>query len=189
MLSIFKSLKQPPTLNNLGLKRYQTAYSLNRLPSGVDNVHLDVHISPQVHSTLKKTAFLLMIKHTGTEIFFKDYKKDSCEIEKEALRRNCNDILLDGINKAKIASEVQIDFLAQTALVKLFLEEIQVQYKYLVAQIEPLVRMYQLSEKHDQNDVFLSKKNCQKSSVIIIKSFVLPEKNFLKCWLILIPEN
>ena len=157
MLSIFKSLKQPPTLNNLGLKRYQTAYSLNRLPSGVDNVHLDVHISPQVHSTLKKTAFLLMIKHTGTEIFFKDYKKDSCEIEKEALRRNCNDILLDGINKAKIASEVQIDFLAQTALVKLFLEEIQVQYKYLVAQIEPLVRMYQLSEKHDQNDVFFIK--------------------------------
>lgn len=156
-MNILNSYQQPPNIRILGLKRYQAAYSLNRLPTGVDNVHLDVHISNQVHSALKKTAFVLMIKHSGTEIFFKDYKKDSCEIEKESLRRVCNDILLDGINKAKVASEVQIDFLAQTALTKLFLAEIKVQYKNIVAQIEPLVRMYQLSAKHDQNDVFFIK--------------------------------
>ena len=42
------------------------------------------------------------------------------------MRRICNDFLLDGINKAKKASEVQIDFLAQIALVKLFMEEIKI---------------------------------------------------------------
>lgn len=157
MLNILKSYQKPETFRNLGCKPYKTAFSLDRLPLGVDNVHLDVHISNQALSALKKTAFLLMVKHSQTEFFFKDYRRDVCESEKENLRRICNDIMLDGINKAKIASEVQIDFLVQTALSKLFLEEIRIQYKSLVAQIEPLVRIYQLSEKHDQNDVFFIK--------------------------------
>jgi hypothetical protein len=146
-----------PSLKNLRLKSYQASYSLDRLAFGVDNIHLDVHISPQVYNALKKTAFLLIIKHSGTDIFFKEYKREFCETEKEALKRLCNDILLEGINKAKKVPEVQIDFLAQTALVKLFLDEIKSQYKILVAQIEPLVRMYQLSTKHDQDDVFFIK--------------------------------
>jgi len=65
--------------------------------------------------------------------------------------------LLDGINRAKSAAEVQIDFLGQTALAKLFLEEIENQYKYLVAHFEPLVRIYQLSSRYDQNEVFIIK--------------------------------
>jgi len=146
-----------PGSNSLSLKRYQVSYSLDRLAFGVDNIHLDVHISPQVYNALKKTAFLLMVKHSGTEDFFKEYKREFCEAEKEALKRICNDVLLDGINKARTASDVQIDFLVQTALVKLFLEEIKSQYKILVSQLEPLVRMYQLSAKHDQDDVFFIK--------------------------------
>jgi hypothetical protein len=152
-----ESYKKPISLRDLGLKPYRTVYALNRLPLGVDNVHIDVHISLQVHNALKKAAFNLMIKHSGTEIFFKDYKRDSCEIAKDSLRRICNDILLEGINKAKISSEIQIDFLAQTALAKLFLQEIISQYKNLVSQLEPLVRIYQLSERHDQNDIFFIK--------------------------------
>ena len=42
-------------------------------------------------------------------------------------------------------------------MIKLFLEEIKSQYKIMVAQIEPLVKIYQLSAKHDQNDIFLIK--------------------------------
>jgi hypothetical protein len=156
-LNFFKSFKEPPSVKNLGVKRYQVYCSLNRLALGVDNINLDVHISPQLYSALKKTTFLLMVKHSGTEIFFKEYKREFCEVEKDSLTRICNDILLEGINKAKTSAEVQIDFLAQTALVKLFLEEIKSQYKSLVSQIEPLIRMFQLSAKHDQNDVFLIK--------------------------------
>jgi len=154
---MFSTFKKPPVIKNLGIKPYKVYCSLNRLAVGVDNIHLDVHISPQVYSALKKTAFLLTIKHSGTDIFFKEYKREFCEIEKDALKRICNDALLDGINKAKAASDVQIDFLAQIAMVKLFLEEIKSQYKIMVAQIEPLVKIYQLSARHDQTDVFLIK--------------------------------
>lgn len=157
MPNFFNIFQKKHDLKNLGLKPYQVTFALDRLVFGVDNVHLDVHISPQVYSCLRKTAFLLMVKHSKTENFFKEYKKDLGETEKESLKRLCNDILLDGINKAKLASEVQIDFLGQMALLKLFLDEIKSQYKFILSQIEQLGRMYQISEKHDQNDVFLMK--------------------------------
>jgi hypothetical protein len=98
-----------------------------------------------------------MIKHSQSEDYFEEYKREFCEIEKDTLRRVCTDVLLDGINRAKSAAEVQIDFLGQTALAKLFLEEIENQYKYLVAHFEPLVRIYQLSPKYDQDEVFIIK--------------------------------
>src|SRR5450759_1681384 len=147
MLDIFHFFTKPPSLKNLDLKRYQIDYSLNRLVFGVDNIHFDVHISPQVYKALKRTASLLMIKHSRSEYFFKDSTSEFCEIEKGTFRRVCTDVLLDGIIRAKSAAEVQIDFLGQAALAKMFLEEIKYQYKNLVAHFEPLVRIYQLSQR------------------------------------------
>ena len=158
MPKIFELFTKTPSLKNLGLKRYQVAYSLDRLAFGVDNIHIDVHISPQVYNALKRTASLLMIKHSQSEDFFDEYKREFCEIEKDNLRRVCTDVLLDGINRSKSVAEVQIDFLGQTALAKLVLEETENQYKYLIANIEPLVRIYQLSpKKYDQNEIFMIK--------------------------------
>ena len=154
MLNIFPIFSKPLSLQNLGLKRYFIDYSLHRLGFGVDNIRIDVSISPQAHKALKLTASLLMIKHSRSENFFKDYKRERCEIEKETLRRICTDVLQDGISRAKAANEVQIDFLGQAALAKMFLEEIKEQYKVLLAVFEPLVRTYQLSSRHDQSDGF-----------------------------------
>ncbi|HON59941.1 MAG TPA: hypothetical protein PLT45_10460 [Smithella sp.] len=157
MLNLFERNKTLPSVRDLGVKLYRLPYSLDRIPLGVDNVHIDVHLSPQIYNALRKAAFFLMIRYSKTEMFFKEFRKDSCETAKEDLRRVCNDVLLDGINKAKKSSDVQIDYLAQTALVKLFLQEIKAQYKSLVDQLEPMVRIFQLSDKHDQNDVFIIK--------------------------------
>jgi len=157
MFSILKLFTKPPSLKNIDLKCYQIVYSLDRLAFGVDNIHFDVHISPQVYNALKRTTFLLMIKHSQSEDFFNDYKRESCEIEKDTLRRVCTDVLMDGINRAKSAAEVQIDFLGQAALAKLFLKETKDQYKNLIAHFEPIIRMYQLSQRHDQDKVFIIK--------------------------------
>ena len=154
MLNIFSFFTKLPSLQNLELKRYQIDYSLNRLVIGVDNIHFDARISPQACKALKRTAFLLMIKHSRSENFFKDYKRELCEIEKETLRRICTDVLQDGISRAKVAKEVQIDFLGQAAIAKMFLEEIKEQYKKILEYFEPLVRTYQLSSRHDQSDGF-----------------------------------
>ena len=110
MLSLFNFFSKLPSLKALQLKRYLFDFSLKRLVAGVDNIHLDVHMSPQVHNLLKKAAYLLMLRHSRSESFSKDYQQDRWENEKEKLKRACTDVLLDGINRAKSESEVQIDF-------------------------------------------------------------------------------
>ena len=80
MLSTFK---QPPIIKDLGVKYYKVYCSLNRLVLGVDNIYLDVHISPQVYSSLKKTTFLLMVKHSGTRnSFLKTIKENFVRLKR-----------------------------------------------------------------------------------------------------------
>lgn len=154
MLSFLCFFSKPPSLKQLPLKRYLVDFSLNRLAPGVDNIHIDVLISPQVHNTVKQAASLLLIKHSRTENFFEDYKREHCENEKRTLMDLCANVLLEGINRAKSEAEVQIDFLGQASLVKLFLEEIKIQFEKLIANIEDLVRTYELSPGHDPSESF-----------------------------------
>jgi len=154
MLSFLRFFSKPPSLKQLPLKRYLVDFSLNRLVPGVDNIHIDVLISPQVHNTVKQAASLLLIKHSRTENFFEDYKREHCENEKRTLRDLCANALLEGINRAKSEAEVQIDFLGQASLVKLFLEEIKIQYEKLIANVEDLLRTYELSPGHDPSEGF-----------------------------------
>jgi len=158
MLSLFQRFSKPSSLKQLPLKRYPIVdFSFNRLVAGVDNIHIDVHISPQVHNAIKRTAYLLMIKHSGSECFFPDYRKENCENEKKTLKQLCTDILMEGINRAKSEAEVQIDFLGQAALAKMFLEEIRHQYGILTKNFENLFRTYELSYECDQFECFKMK--------------------------------
>jgi len=154
MLSFFRLFSKPPSLKQLPLRRYLIDFSLDRLILGVDNIHIDVHISPQVQDAVKRVASLLMIKHSRTENFFEQYQREICENEKNTLKHVCTDILRDGINRAKSASEVQIDFLGQVSLVKLFLEEIRNQYEIFIANFEDIIRSYELSHAHDPFESF-----------------------------------
>ncbi len=150
MLSIFQLFTRPPDLKNIPLKPYLIDFSLDRLVFGVDNIHIDVHISPQLYKTLKKAAFLIIIKHSRSESFFKDYNRKHYKNEKDVLKHMCVEVMLDGINRAKAEGEIQIDYLGQAALAKMFLEEVKSQYKNLVAHFESLVRTYQLSRRHTE---------------------------------------
>lgn len=154
MLNFFSSFSKLPSLKNLPLKSYLIDYSLDRLAFGVDNIHFDVHISPQLRNALKKTTLLVMIKHSHAEQFYRDYKKESCKNEKDVLRNLCTDVLMDGINLAKSEGEHQIDYLGQAALAKLFLEEVRNQYKNIVDHFEQQIRAHQLSDKHDDYEEF-----------------------------------
>ncbi len=158
MLSFLQRFAPPPSLKQLPLKRYPNVdFSLNRLVAGVDNIHLDVHISPQVHKAIRSAVYLLLIKHSRSERFFQDYKKEQCENEKKILKQFCADILLEGINRAKAKSEVQIDFLGQAALAKMILEEIPNQYGIVTASLEKLFRSYELSRESYQHESFKMK--------------------------------
>ncbi|NPU84787.1 MAG: hypothetical protein HPY65_09890 [Syntrophaceae bacterium] len=70
------------------------------------------------------------------------------------MRKICSDVLLDGINRAKSAAEVQIDLLGQISLVKFFIEEIRNQYETFIANFKDIIRSYELSLDHDSYESF-----------------------------------
>ncbi|MBN1474656.1 MAG: hypothetical protein JW914_08580 [Syntrophaceae bacterium] len=150
MLNIFQFFTKPTQLKDIPLKPYLIEFSLNRLALGIDNIRIDVHISPQLQKSLQKTAFFIVIKHSQTEHFFREYSKKNCRSEKDALKIICADALRDGINRAKAEDEIQIDYLGQAALAKLFREEVKNQYKKLLAHFEPLGLSYELSRRHTE---------------------------------------
>jgi hypothetical protein len=153
MLKIIQFFKKPLMIKNISLKPYLIEFSLNRLFLGIDNIRIDVHISPQLQKSLQKTAFFIIIKHSQTEHFFREYSKKNCENEKKTLTIISADSLRDGINKAKAEDEIQIDYLGQAALAKLFREEVKNQYKRLVAHFEPLALSYELSRRHTEAEL------------------------------------
>lgn len=159
MLNIFNLFSKPPSLKHLPLQRYWVDFSLDRLSPGVDNIHIDVHISPQFQNTVKRTVSLLITKHSGLEGFFNQSQRGALKNELDTLRQVCADVLLDGINRAKSASEVQIDFLGQVSLVKLFIEEIRNQYEIFIANFKEIIRSHELSHEHDPNESFKMKEN------------------------------
>jgi len=154
MLSFFYVSSPPPSIRQLPLKRYVTDFPLDRLVFGVDNIHIDVHISPQVQNAVRLLAAMLLVKHSHSERFFQDYDKEPCEQGKKTLRQMCTDLLLDGVDKAKSAGEVQIDYLGQAAIAKTFLYEINSEYEKLVTNFENLVRTHELSYKREQFESF-----------------------------------
>jgi hypothetical protein len=157
MLNFFPFTAKPPRLKSLPLKPYLVDFSLDRLVFGVDNIHFDVYISPRFCMALQKAASLIMIRQSRTESYHNDYLRESCESEKEILRRLCADVMQDGINRAKMESEYQIDYLGQAALAKLFLQEVKNQYRNLVDHFEKQVRACQLSPKHADVEEFKTK--------------------------------
>ncbi|MEK7243390.1 MAG: hypothetical protein AAB112_04365, partial [Thermodesulfobacteriota bacterium] len=143
---------QPILCQPLVLKKYLINFSLDRLVLGVDNIHIDVRISPQVHTVVKRAVSVSMIKHSRSEIFFENDKKERRENEKIALKHVCTEVLQEGINKAKSESEVQIDFLGQFSLAKMFLEEIQSEYRKMITNFEIFIRDFELSRRYDQHE-------------------------------------
>ncbi|MHB8907337.1 MAG: hypothetical protein ACYDAA_00450 [Syntrophales bacterium] len=151
MIRFRRFFNKPPSLKQLPLERYLVNFSLNRLVFGVDSIHIDVRISPQVHTAVKRAVSVSMVKHSRAEIFFDDHKRSRSENEITTLKHVCADLLLEGINRAKSESEVQIDFLGQVSLAKMFLEETQSEYQRFIKKCEALIRTYELSRDYDQH--------------------------------------
>jgi len=69
----------------------------------------------------------------------------------------CADVLLNAINKAKAEREYQIDFLAQAALTKMVMEEIQNCFESLVENYKNIIRKHEVSRSSGIKKVILLK--------------------------------
>ena len=124
---------------------YSAHFSLNRIMPGVDNFHYDVHLSPIFRESVSKIIFHLILKVAKAE---EDIDVEfNWTAEKVEFNRLCRDIMLGAVKRAKIGDgEVQIDYLAQVAVCKFFIQEINNQFEELLTRFNNQVWEYESTD-------------------------------------------
>jgi hypothetical protein len=152
MFGFLEKARKLPPLSNFPLKTYSPDFSLENLVLGVDNIRYDVLISPTFVNITRKIVARLVARHATVEKMGADAGQINWNKEINNYKQLYREILQDAINKSKGQREVQIEWLAQTALIKMLLEEIRVQYDHLTGRMKKAVRKAELAVHNDQGE-------------------------------------
>ena len=149
MVAFFNFFTKIPSLKGFSLKNYSINLSLNKLNPGVDNIHFDVNLSPEFCKATSKIMFRMIAKHFKTSNVPDLCKNFDWFKERDKFKKLCFDILKDAINRAKLNHEVQIDYLAQVAVIKLFINEIEKQYEACKQNFKNIIRKHEADQNQN----------------------------------------
>ncbi|OQX19876.1 MAG: hypothetical protein BWK80_36290 [Desulfobacteraceae bacterium IS3] len=149
MFNFLKNIFRLPGLPDFPLKSSSVKFSLNRLTRGVDNIRYDVYLSPDFCKSANNLVVQAVAVHTRTEDILNLDKNSTLLKEKEEFRKLCTEVITDAVNKAKLRGEIQIDYMVQTAVAKLLLEEIRGRYEKLIVHFKNIIREYETSGNHE----------------------------------------
>ncbi len=170
-LCIISSKPYIPDVFSLDL--YPDTFSLDRLTPGVDNVRYDVYLSPEFYKTAVKVIRHSILRHSqASEIFYDKKIQSNWNSDRTELKRLTNEVLQSAVSKTKLDREIQVNFLAQIAIIKLFLEEVRNQYSTLIEQYKNTIRKEEISSKGSLKEVIKLKNelsNIQKSKRSIFR--------------------
>ena len=125
-LSFFAFFFKPPVWSGPLPQVQEVGFALDRLSPGVDNFNYDVHLSPDFRKSVGRIIYRHIIRQAGAE---EDITRDSTANpakDRIEFNRLCRELFLEAVNRAKMqGNEVQIDFLARTAVVKFLGREIR----------------------------------------------------------------
>jgi hypothetical protein len=171
MISFFSRAQKLPAIDNFSLEHYKVNFSLNRLVPGVDNVRYDVRLSPElIKSTVKIVRYLIANQTQAHKVMEIDIKQSWNDIQTE-FENHYSAVLIGAVNMAKMLREIQIDLLAQTALVKMIIGEIRTQYEYMIQCYIKAIRKIELSSSKNLTTVIKLKD--QLSDARFNRTFIL----------------
>ena len=142
-MPFFRKISAPRPV--LGL--YVSDIPLDRLRLGVDNLRFDVHLSETFRAVSSDLIFQLIIKHSGASPPLRTRPRINWFTEIKEFKEVCGQIMADAVNQAKAAREIEIDYLAQAALVKFFLNEIRNQYDKAIFHFKNVIRRQEVSQQ------------------------------------------
>lgn len=152
MLDFFKYQPRMPGLKQFPMESYSTDFSLDRLVLGVDNIRCDVRLSPTFCNSTGKLAGLLIQRETGIWTIPENTRQSALAKEQENYRQQYREIMSDAINKSRAAKEMQVDFLAQVAILSMVQTEIRKQYDVLIGHCKSAIRRSDMSQHNDHKE-------------------------------------
>ena len=159
MLDFLKYQPRLPGLKDFPIESYSTDFSLDRLVLGVDNIRCDVRLSPTFCNATAKLAALLIERETGIWTRSEDKQLSDLAREQENYRQSYTLIMDDAVDKARAAKEIQVDFLAQIAIVTMVCDEIRKQYDLLIGHCKTAIRRSDLASDDDNKRALTLKQN------------------------------
>jgi hypothetical protein len=144
MFSFFSKI---PYQKELPLEAYFVQFPLGNLAPGVDNIHFDVYLSPDFRKSANTLIRHLLGKHANVNSILGIDNAASLIKERDAFKRLYRNVLNAAINKAKSCSDIQIDFLAQIAIIKMLTENIRIAYESLIQTFQKIIREHELSRR------------------------------------------
>jgi hypothetical protein len=154
---MFKLFSNFSDFKGLPLKAYSVKFSLDRLTPGVDNIRHDVLLSPDFCKSISKLVYQLFLKHAKAKKILNIDPTTSLVTERDEFRYLCRDVWHAAINQAKSASEIQIDLLAQIAIVKKLAREIPCQYNTLIENFTNNARRHEIASSEGLNSYIKTK--------------------------------
>jgi hypothetical protein len=168
-----KAFFRPPSLRKFPLKASPLMFSLDKISRGVDNIRYDVFLSPLFCEAAQKlVAHIVAVQTKSENIVNKEKEKEKEKFplgtkekdnvppwvkEKDAFKKYCKEVMTDGINKAKLHRQIQIDYLGQAAIVKLLTQQIRSAYENLILDFKDVIRQYEGSRKKQEEVLGLKK--------------------------------
>ncbi|MGA8181693.1 MAG: hypothetical protein WB792_16665 [Desulfobacterales bacterium] len=142
MFTFFSNFSRPM---KFPLKTYSVQFPMDKLSPGVDNIHMDVYLSPAFCHSTRRLVRQLFLKYAKMKNVLDVDGTSSLVSERDAFKQHCGDVLRSAVNKAKSASEIQIDLLAQVAIIKKLTKEISSQFNRLSEDLNEIARRHDIS--------------------------------------------
>ncbi len=132
------------------LKLYTSAFSIEGLQFGIDNLRYDVHFSPGFIKATRRMVIQLFGKFSsvtdlpGFESSFNWYRGE------DEYKGLCRDIMMDAVKRAKMDGQHQVQYLAMAAIASTFREAAEDRYKACIQHINNQVWRQEMAYNHER---------------------------------------
>jgi len=155
MVLLFSS---PPGLDDFHLTEYTMPFRLDRLTPGVDNNRYDVCLSTAFCRSLEEFILCLMeeMAMPGKQNGRAEKGMDDKAVG-DQFKTAYRDLMTTAINQAKVRRQVQVDYIARTAVAALVIREINSGFGAFVASLRQMIQEKEMERRRTGEDPLVLK--------------------------------
>ena len=148
MFSFLNKRSGPPGFDQFPLSKYNLNFTLDQIVPGVDNVRHDVHLSPTFCEVANTIVPQAIARNIELHEFFPIDKPVIWSKKVANFKEHYRQVIKEAVYRSKLENNPQIDYLAQTAIMKMLISEIRNQFEKATTKIKNIIRKDELSDRH-----------------------------------------
>ncbi|SMC82642.1 Adenylate cyclase, class 3 [Desulfocicer vacuolatum DSM 3385] len=149
-MGLFFSRK--PRWNQFSMTMYRMPFGLDRLTPGVDNNRYDVCLSQTFCRSAEAFIFSLMEEMNMPSGEKKDTDKGMDMATRDHFKESYEDLMRSAINQAKVRREVQVDYIARTAVTTFVIGEVKACFARFVADFRQSIQEKEISRSRSSEE-------------------------------------